>query len=53
MMAYLVCDDVRIGKVSVGSDLLFHAAEERQVDVNRLVGAAIEWAGGRCRAAAS
>ena len=42
MVSHLVGDDVGIGKVAVGTELLAHAAEERQVDVQALVGRAVE-----------
>ena len=42
MVAHLVGDDVGVGKVAVGPKLLAHAAEERQVDVQALVGRAVE-----------
>ena len=42
VVAHLVSDDVGIGKVAVGPQLLFHLSKERQVDVEFLVARAIE-----------
>ena len=53
MMPHLVRDDVGVGKVAVSPDLAFHALEELQVEIHRLVGAAIEGAARRSGVAAT
>ena len=47
MVAYLVGDDVSIGKVAIGANLTTHALEELKVEVDRLVGGAVERSAGR------
>ena len=42
MMAYLVGNNVCIGKIAVGTQLAFHRRKERQVDIQSLIAAAIE-----------
>ena len=52
VVAHLMGDDIRIGEVAVGPELLPHGGEEAQVDVQFLVAGAVERAhGGLSRAA--
>ena len=45
MVSHLVRNDVGIGKVAVSTKLLAHVEEEREVEVDGLVGRTIEGAG--------
>ena len=52
MVAHLMGDDIRIGEVAVGPELLPHGGEETQVDIQFLIAGAVERAhGGLSRAA--
>ena len=42
MVSHLVCNDVGIGKVAIGTQLSLHLCEEGEVDVYALVGRAVE-----------
>ena len=53
MMAHFMRDDIGVGEVAVGPQLLPHAGEKAQVDIQFFVGAAIEGAHGRLSLPAS
>lgn len=52
-MSHFVGNDVGVGEVAVSAELLLHGAEEGEVDIDALVGGAVEGAGGGGGAAAA